>query len=169
LTPVPAILSSESSQQSYAFRILAQETSRYASADDIPHLLPYLFWRPPIAIYRAALTTDTPRRDLINLVHDTVNSTESWEIAFDRLLERVPSDQAPDLHSILRLVAVGSPQAVAKASRILFSILGQDEWRVRATQVRDLLHELDSGGENLRQRWKDEAATTTSKADAVVG
>ncbi|CEI62742.1 hypothetical protein FVEN_g5262 [Fusarium venenatum] len=169
LTPVPAMLLSESSQQSYAFQILAQETSRYTSADDIPRLLPYLFWRPPIAIYRAALATETPRRDLINLVHDTVNSTDSWEMGFERLLERVPSDQAPDLHSILRLIAVGSPQAVAKASRILFSILGQDEWRVRATQVRDLLHELDSGGESIRQRWTDEAAPITSEADAVVG
>ncbi|QPC71494.1 hypothetical protein HYE68_002246 [Fusarium pseudograminearum] len=167
LTPVPAMLSSESSQQSYAFQTLAQETSRYASAGDIPRLLPYLFWRPPIAIYRAALATETPCPDLINLVHETVNSTDSWEVALDRLLERVPSDQSTDLHSILRLVAVGSSQAVAKASRILFNILGQDEWRVRTTQVCDLLHELDSGGEDLRQIWIDEAAAMTSETDAV--
>ncbi|GKU03747.1 glutamyl-trna synthetase [Fusarium langsethiae] len=169
LTPVPAMLSSESSQQSYAFQTLAQETSRYASADDIPRLLPYLFWRPPIAIYRAALATETPRRALINLVHDAVNSADGWELALERLLERVPADQAPDLHSVLRMIAIGSPQAVAKASRILFSILGQDEWRVRANQVRDLLHELDSGGEDLRQRWIDEGVAMTSEINTVVG
>ncbi|RBR14000.1 uncharacterized protein FIESC28_07966 [Fusarium coffeatum] len=167
LTLVPAMLSSESSQQSYAFQILAQETSRYASVADIPRLLPYLFWRPPIAAYRAAFATETPRRDLIDLVQDTVNSADSWEMALDRLLERIPADQAPDLHSVLRLIAIGSPQAVGKASRILFSVLGQAEWRVRATQVRDLMEELDSGGESLRQKWKDEAATITAETNAA--
>lgn len=157
LTPVPAMLASESLQQSYAFQTLAQETSRYASATDIPRLLPYLFWRPPVAIYRAALATETPRRDLVNLVYDTVNSADSWEMALDRLLERVPSDQAPDLHSVLRLIAIGSSQAVGKASRILFNTLGQDEWRVRVTQVRDLLDELESEGEPLRTKWIEEA------------
>ncbi|KAI1061783.1 hypothetical protein LB507_010709, partial [Fusarium sp. FIESC RH6] len=168
LTLVPTMLSSESSQQSYAFQILAQETSRYASVADIPRLLPYLFWRPPIAAYRAALATETPRRDLIDLVQGTVNSADSWEMALDHLLERIPADQAPDLHSVLRLIAIGSPQAVGKASRILFSVLGQAEWRVRATQVRDLMEELDSGGESLRQKWKDEAATITAETNAAV-
>jgi glutamyl-tRNA synthetase len=89
-------------------------------------------------------------------------------MALDRLLERVPADQAPDLHSVLRLIAIGSPQAVGKASRILFSVLGQAEWRVRATQVRDLMEELDSGGESLRQKWKDEAVTMTTETNAAV-
>jgi glutamyl-tRNA synthetase len=168
LALVPAMLSSESSQQSYAFQTLAQETSRYASADDIPRLLPYLFWRPPIAIYRAALATEAPRRDLIDLVYDTVNSAGGWEVALDHLLERVPSDQAPDLHSILRLIAIGSPQAVGKASRILFNVLGQDEWRARATQVRDLLLELESGGESIRRKWTDEATAMTSETNTIV-
>ncbi|RGP80237.1 glutamyl-trna synthetase [Fusarium longipes] len=168
LTLVPALLSSESSQQTYAFQTLAQETSRYASVDDVPRLLPYLFWRPPVAIYRAALATETPRRDLIELVLDTVNSIDSWETALDHLLRRVPSDQAPDLHSLLRLVAIGSSQAAGKASRILFSVLGQDEWRVRATQVHNLLLELDSGGESLRRKWIDEATIMTSEVNNSV-
>ncbi|KAF4981936.1 hypothetical protein FZEAL_2330 [Fusarium zealandicum] len=168
LTPVPAMISSELAQQAYAFQVLTQESTRYPSVVDIARLLPYFFWRPPPAIYRAALATDPIRRDLFNLVYEAVHaSPDTWELALDRLLERVPSHQAPELHAILRLIAVGSPHAVGKASRVLFSVLGQDEWRFRTALMRLSLDELDLGGQALRQRWLDEAAPLKAK-DAVV-
>ncbi|KAF4972931.1 hypothetical protein FSARC_625 [Fusarium sarcochroum] len=168
LTPVPAIVASESSQQTYASQVLAQETTRYFSAPDIARLLPYFFWRPPPAIYRAALATEPIRRDLFDLVHVVVHSPDGWELALERLLERIPPDQAPDLHGVLRLVAIGSPHAVGKASRILFSVLGQEEWQARVTLVRSLLDELDLGGQGLRQKWLDETAAMASGANTIV-
>ncbi|KAF5008313.1 hypothetical protein FDECE_5414 [Fusarium decemcellulare] len=165
LTRVPALLSSEASQQAYAFEVLVQETARYASAADIARLLPYFFWRPPPSIYRAALAAEPVRRDLFNLVHEAVHaSPDAWELALDRLLERVPSGQAPDLHTILRLVAIGSSNAVGKTSRVLFSVLGQDEWRFRTGLVHSLLDELELGGQDIRQKWLDEATALTPEA-----
>ncbi|KAM0431042.1 hypothetical protein ACHAPT_005679 [Fusarium lateritium] len=159
LAPVPAMLS-EASQRPYAFQVLAEETTRYGASAEIARLLPYFFWRPPPAVYRAALVAEPIRQDLFHLVHDTVHgSLDAWELVLDHLLERVPSDQGPDLHAILRLVAVGSPHAVGKTSRVLFSVLGQDEWRFRTALVRSLLDELDLGGESLRQKWLDESAS----------
>ncbi|KAJ4244481.1 Glutamate--tRNA ligase mitochondrial [Fusarium falciforme] len=164
LSPVPAMLS-EDSQQPYAFEVLSQETARYGSAAEIARQLPYFFWRPPPAVYRAALASDPIRHDLLHLVNDTVNgSLDAWELVLDRLLERVPSDQAPDLHAILRLIAIGSPHAVGKTSRILFSVLGQEEWRSRTAVVRKLLDELDQGGDDLRQTWLNQSASLTSAA-----
>ncbi|KAJ4260571.1 Glutamate--tRNA ligase mitochondrial [Fusarium torreyae] len=167
LTPVPAIVASESSQQTYAFQVLAQETTRYSLAADIARLLPYFFWRPPPVIYRAALATEPIRRDLFDLVYDVINTPGGWELALERLLERVPSDQAPDLHSILRLIAIGSPHAVGKASRILFSVLGQEEWQARTSLARSLLEELDIGGQGLRQKWLDETAAMAPGANTT--
>ncbi|RTE70074.1 hypothetical protein BHE90_015535 [Fusarium euwallaceae] len=164
LSPVPAMLSEES-QQPYAFEVLSHEATRYGAATEIARQLPYFFWRPPPAIYRAALASDPIRHDLLHLVYDTVNgSLDAWELVLDHLLERVPSEQAPDLHAILRLIAIGSPHAVGKTSRILFSVLGQDEWRFRTAVVRKLLDELDQGGDGLRQKWLIESASLTPTA-----
>ncbi|KAF5666408.1 glutamyl-trna synthetase [Fusarium heterosporum] len=160
---IPAMMSSESSQQSYVFKILQHETSRYLSVGEIAHRLPYFFWRPPAAVYRATLASDTPRHELIELVHSALDTMDDWEAALDRLVNCVPEDQRLDLHSTLRLIAIGSPQAYGKASRILFSVLGQDEWRARTILVRSLLDQLSAGGESLRQQWLEEAAAMTSK------
>ncbi|KAG4278515.1 glutamyl-tRNA synthetase [Fusarium proliferatum] len=146
LSPVPAMLSSESSQ-SYTSKIIFQETVRYASVANLARLLPYFFWRPPTDIYRAAIVSETPRFDLLEMVNKTVQGNEDWETAVDRLFESIPSDQAPDLHAILRLIAIGDSQAVSKSSRILFDVLGQDEWRYRANLVASLLGELESSGQ----------------------
>ncbi|RBA20333.1 glutamyl-tRNA synthetase, partial [Fusarium proliferatum] len=146
LSPVPAMLSSESSQ-SYTSKIIFQETVRYASVANLARLLPYFFWRPPTDIYRAAIVSETPRLDLLEMVNKTVQGNEDWETAVDRLFESIPSDQAPDLHAILRLIAIGDSQAVSKSSRILFDVLGQDEWRYRANLVASLLGELESSGQ----------------------
>uniref|UniRef100_A0A0D2Y5G0 Glutamyl/glutaminyl-tRNA synthetase class Ib catalytic domain-containing protein n=1 Tax=Fusarium oxysporum (strain Fo5176) TaxID=660025 RepID=A0A0D2Y5G0_FUSOF len=146
LSPVPAMLSSESSQ-SYTSKIIFQETVRYASVANLARLLPYFFWRPPPDIYRAAIVSETPRLDLVELVNKTVQGNDDWETVVDRLFESIPSDQAPDLHAILRLIAIGDSQAVSKSSRILFDVLGQDEWRFRANLVASLLGELESSGQ----------------------
>ncbi|KAF5023042.1 hypothetical protein F66182_4887 [Fusarium sp. NRRL 66182] len=167
LTAVPAMTSSESSQQAYTFQVLARETTRYNSAADMARLLPYFFWRPPIATYRAALAAEPLCHDLFNLAHDIVHTSDDWENALDRLLQRVPSDQASDLHCVLRLIAIGSPHAVGKASRILFSVLGQEEWRARTALVRSLVDEIDRGGQSLRQKWLDETAAMASEAKAI--
>ncbi|UPL03864.1 hypothetical protein LCI18_014798 [Fusarium solani-melongenae] len=164
LSPVLAMLS-EDFQQPYAFEVLSHETARYGSAAEIARQLPYFFWRPPPAAYRAALASDPIRHDLLHLVNDTVNgSLDAWELVLDHLLERVPSDQAPDMHAILRLIAIGSPHAVGKTSRILFSVLGQEEWRSRTAIVRKLLDELDQGGDDLRQTWLNQSASLTPTA-----
>ncbi|RSL46906.1 hypothetical protein CEP54_013643 [Fusarium duplospermum] len=145
--------------------VLSHEATRYGAAAEIARQLPYFFWRPPPAIYRAALASDPIRHDLLHLVNDTVNgSLDAWELVLDHLLERVPSDQAPDLHAILRLIAIGSPHAVGKTSRILFSVLGQEEWRFRTAIVRKLLDELDQGGNHLRQKWLIESASLAPAA-----
>ncbi|EWG51278.1 glutamyl-tRNA synthetase [Fusarium verticillioides 7600] len=146
LFPVPAMLSSESSQ-SYTSKIIFQETVRYASVANLARLLPYFFWRPPPDIYRAALVSETPRLDLVELVNKTVQGNDDWETTVDRLFESIPPDQAPDLHATLRLIAIGDSQAVSKSSRILFDVLGQDEWRFRANLVASLLGELESSGQ----------------------
>lgn len=164
LSPVPVMLS-EDSQQPYAFEVLSHETARYGSAAEIARQLPYFFWRPPPAVYRAALASDPIRHDLLHLVNDTVNgSLDAWELVLDHLLERVPSDQAPDLHAVLRLIAIGSPHAVGKTSRVLFNVLGQEEWRSRTAVVRKLLDELDQGGDDLRQTWLNQSASLTPAA-----
>lgn len=155
------------SQQPYAFEVLSRETGRYVDSAEIARQLPYFFWRPHPAIYRAALASDPIRHDLLHLVDDTINgSLDAWELVLDHLLERVPSDQAPELHAILRLIAVGSPHAVGKTSRILFSVLGQEEWRYRTAVVRKLLDELDQGGNDLRQKWLAQSTTLTPAANA---
>ncbi|KAM5353929.1 hypothetical protein ACJ41O_000579 [Fusarium nematophilum] len=170
LDPVPALVLPETpAQQAYAFQVLAQELTRYSSAADVARLLPYFFWRPPPAAYRAALAAEPVvallRRDLLNLVDEAVRraSPDGWPLVLDHLLERVPSDQAPELHAVLRLVAIGSPHAVGKTSRVLFAVLGQEEWRFRAALVRRLLDELELGGQTLRQKWLDEAATLAAE------
>ncbi|KAF9767306.1 hypothetical protein IL306_000171 [Fusarium sp. DS 682] len=166
LTPVPAMLSSESSQP-YASKIIFQETVRYASVANLARSLPYFFWRPPPDIYRAAIITQTPHRDLVDLVNKTVQGTDGWEMALDRLFESIPSDQAPDLHAILRLIAIGDSQAVGKSSRILFNVLGQDEWRFRTNLVASLLRELESGGPTLRQDWMENTALLASDTQRI--
>ncbi|KAF4454732.1 Glutamyl-tRNA synthetase [Fusarium austroafricanum] len=166
LTPVPAMVSSESSQP-YALNIILQETVRYTSVANLARLLPYFFWRPPPEIYRAAIVTQTPRRDLIDLVNRTLLEVDDWGTALDRLFDSIPSDEAPSLHAVLRLIAIGDSQAVGKSSRILFNVLGQDEWRVRANLVRSLLDEMESGGSALRQDWLDEKAILASEAESI--
>ncbi|KAM0468857.1 hypothetical protein ACHAP7_010456 [Fusarium lateritium] len=160
---VPAMTSSRSSQQSYVFQILLHETSKYLAVREIARGLPYFFWRPPASIYRAALAAEVPRRELIEFVHSTVETMDDWEVALDRLVDCVPEDQRLDLHSTIRLIAIGNPHAYGKASRILFKVLGQEEWQARTALVRSLIDELNSGGESLRQQWLEEAAAMPSK------
>ncbi|CAJ0550677.1 Ff.00g106070.m01.CDS01 [Fusarium sp. VM40] len=160
---VPAMKLSRSSQQSYVYQILLHETSRYLSVREIARRLPYFFWRPPASIYRAALATAIPPKELIEFIHNTVDMMNDWEVALDRLVDCVPEDQRLDLHSTIRLIAIGSPNAYGKASRILFNILGQEEWQARTTLVRSLIDELNSGGESLRQQWLEETAVMPSK------
>ncbi|KAF7537538.1 hypothetical protein G7Z17_g12832 [Cylindrodendrum hubeiense] len=156
-TLVPAMLSSEPSASAYTLEVLAHETTRYRSATDIARLLPYLFWRPPPIAYRAALAAAPIRRALFDAVDKAVHESPSWVTALDQLLEGIPADDATAIHSLLRMIAIGSPDAVGKTSRILFKVLGQEEWRIRTSLVRNLLNELEQGGPEVRQRWLDDA------------
>lgn len=169
LSPVPALLS-EATSHEYVYEILAQETARYASVTDIARQLAYFFWRPPPTIYRAALASEPVNRALLTQIQDVVNAPPgSWTAATENLFRSVPSEQAPDLHALLRLTAIGSPHAVGKTSRILFKVLGQEEWKIRAGLVCGLLEELDKGGDEVRQRWMDESATLAATAGAEGG
>ncbi|KAF4341049.1 glutamyl-tRNA synthetase [Fusarium beomiforme] len=166
LTPVPAMLNLESSHP-YASKIIFQETVRYSSVANLARSLPYFFWRPPADIYRAAIVTQTLDRDLVDLVNRAIQGTSDWETALDRLFESIPSDQAPVMHAILRLIAIGDSQAVGKSSRILFNVLGQDEWRFRTNIVASLLDELESGGPTLRQDWVENTDLLASEAQRI--
>ncbi|KAK7408003.1 Glutamate--tRNA ligase mitochondrial [Neonectria punicea] len=164
LTLVPVLLSLEpATAQAYALEILTHETTRYRSAVDIARLLPYFFWRPPPTVYRAALAAAPIRRALFDAIDTAVHESSAWAEALDRILEGVPAGDAPAIHSLLRLVAIGSFDAVGKTSRILFEVLGQEEWRVRTALVRSLLDELQQGGLELRQRWLDETSNVVQK------
>ncbi|KAH7140738.1 hypothetical protein EDB81DRAFT_63524 [Dactylonectria macrodidyma] len=156
LTLVPTMLSSGPSKHAYALDILTHETTRYRSAADIARILPYFFWRPPPTSYRAALAAAPIRRDLFDAIDKTVRESHSWDTTLDQLLEGIPADDATAIHSLLRLVAIGSPDAAGKTSRILLAVLGQEEWRIRTSLVRSLLDELEQGGPELRQRWLNE-------------
>ncbi|KPM34723.1 hypothetical protein AK830_g11848 [Neonectria ditissima] len=164
LTLVPALLSSApATAQAYVLDILARETTRYRSAADVARLLPYFFWRPPPSVYRAALAAAPIRRVLFDAIDKAVHESSAWAEALDRILEDVPADDAPAIHSLLRLVAIGSFDAVGKTSRILFEVLGQEEWRVRTALVRSLFDELQHDGNEVRQQWLDEASSAAQK------
>ncbi|KAI5457723.1 hypothetical protein BGZ63DRAFT_493831 [Mariannaea sp. PMI_226] len=163
LTPVPAMISSsQAEQQAYAFKIVSQETTRYRSAAELVRLLPYFFWRPPPAAYRAALASTSISCSSFDIIDKVIHNSSDWETTLDRLLEDIPVDYAPELHSLLRLIAIGSPEASGKTSRILFDVLGQEEWRVRTSIVRELLDELQQGGNPVRQKWLDETQVLAS-------
>ncbi|KAH8670040.1 hypothetical protein BGZ61DRAFT_363888 [Ilyonectria robusta] len=156
-TLVPAMLSPGPVAQAYVFEALAHETARYRSASEVARLLPYFFWRPPPTAYRAALAAAPIQRTLFDAIDKAVHESPSWATALDQLLEGIPADDATAVHSMLRMIAIGSSDAVGKTSRILFTVVGQEEWRIRTSVVRSLLNELEQGGPEVRQRWLNEA------------
>ncbi|KAH6893399.1 hypothetical protein B0T10DRAFT_437294 [Thelonectria olida] len=165
LTLVPAMLSSPAEQQAYALQVISHDTTRYQSVADLARVLPYFFWRPPPIAYRGALASKPISRALFDVVDKTIHESSDWTCAMDRLLEAIPAEDGPEVHSILRLVAIGSSEASGKASRIMFNILGQQEWQARTSIVRGLLDELEKGGPEIRQRWLDEAEDSPFKLD----
>lgn len=166
LTPVPSLSppsSSQTEQLAYIHAVISHETTRYHSATDLATRLPYFFWRPPPLAYRASLATTSIPRALFDALDQAVHASSSdWTFALDRFLAAVPADQQTEAHALLRLVAIGSPEASGKPSRVLFEVLGQEEWRVRTSTVRELWDELEEGGPELRQRWQDEAQKAAS-------
>jgi glutamyl-tRNA synthetase len=165
LTLVPAMLSSPAEQQTYTLQVVSSEATRYKSVAHLARRLPYFFWRPPPIAYRGALASKPVSRALFDIIDKTIHESPDWNCALDRLLETILPGDHPEFHSLLRLIVVGSPEAWAKTSRVLFSILGQQEWQARTSIVRGLWDELENGGPEVRQRWLDEAQNSPSKLD----
>ena len=165
LSPVPAMESDRNIRQKYVFSVLSHDSSSFTDPRELVWTLPYFFWRPPMDVYRHNLATHQIDRSMFDAIEKALSCPpEHWKDAQTGLKMTVHNHSPAEVHNLIRLILVGDPNANSRNTGIMFNILGQDECRHRVSMVRDLLDELDKGGEELRQNWLDARKAEASSA-----
>lgn len=148
------------------------EKSAFKTLRDLVKSLPYLFWKPPRAVYRYSLARYPINRAIFDTVKELINCRpEDWEnVRANQKWETIAKTEAIALHGLVRLILVGDPEAQSRNTGVMFKVLGQEECCRRLRVVEELLKELDAGGEETQQKWLEEgrAAEAASEANGEV-
>lgn len=130
----------------YVHAVLASRDGGFRTADDVVAQHPYLFWRPPQAVYRASVAATPPDARVLAALEQVLARDELWGqrdgqpvVEALRMILDPQGIEALTMHNVLRLVGAGGQDVVSQSSGRMFATLGRDEWLHRLRCVQDLV------------------------------
>lgn len=117
--------------------------------------MPYMFWRPPLDVYRAGIANYDINRPLFDTVAKIMSCTpENWHEALATMLRSIKKENSAASHALVRLILAGDAGASTRSTGIMFRVLGQAECLHRLSVAQGLLEELEQGGPELKKQWQ---------------
>ncbi|CAM1510008.1 Fc.00g003430.m01.CDS01 [Cosmosporella sp. VM-42] len=142
--PLELIPAMQTNEIEYTQNVLFKSLTKFDSSREVARMLPYLFWRPPLAVYRGSLAQYRPDRALFNIIDNAISNTspEDFEAAENKIFGKLNGQEKSAAHDLIRLILVGDPEASSRSTKVMVDVLGQKECQHRISVVRGLLDEL---------------------------
>ncbi|KGQ04710.1 putative glutamate--tRNA ligase [Beauveria bassiana D1-5] len=130
----------------YIHAVLASRDGGFHDASDVVEQHPYLFWRPPQAVYRASAAATRPETRVLAALERVLAQEDVWRGNDDgqRVVEALRGILDPQgvealtMHNVLRLVGAGGQDVVSQSSGRMLATLGRDEWQHRLQCVQEV-------------------------------
>lgn len=140
-------LSDAAKKAPYVYNAIVSKQGGFQTPSDLISQHPYLFWRVPLAVYRASLAKATPEQDVLNALEDAISQESCWDGDGSQVMQAIQSKLGPQgvdqltIHNVLRVVAAGGQDVVSQSSSRMLALLGRDEWAHRLDVVKGLLND----------------------------
>ncbi|KAM3516906.1 hypothetical protein NHJ13051_009470 [Beauveria bassiana] len=130
----------------YIHAVLASRDGGFHDASDMVEQHPYLFWRPPQAVYRVSAAATPPDARVLAALERVLAQEDVWRGNDDgqRVVEALRGILHPQgvealtMHNVLRLVGAGGQDVVSQSSGRMLATLGRDEWQHRLQCVQEV-------------------------------
>ncbi|PTB65221.1 hypothetical protein BBK36DRAFT_1122061 [Trichoderma citrinoviride] len=132
----------------YVYKAIVAKQGGFQAPSDLISQHPYLFWRVPLAVYKASLSKEKPDQKVLDALEDAISQESLWDGDCRHVMQAVQEKVEPQgvdqltTHNVLRLVAAGGQDVVSQSSSRMFALLGRDEWAHRLDVVKGLLNDL---------------------------
>ncbi|OAA36339.1 glutamyl-tRNA synthetase [Beauveria brongniartii RCEF 3172] len=129
----------------YIHAVLGSRDGGFHDASDVVEQHPYLFWRPPQAVYRASAAATPPDARILAALEQVLAQEDVWRgddgqrvVQALRGILDPQGVEALTMHNVLRLVGAGGQDVVSQSSGRMLATLGRDEWQHRLQCVQEL-------------------------------